>query len=142
MLFLTCSFLLSNKLEQLEFKLEKIIGIQKHAGKVRKKLFEVESLAKIWKEIVPLPRCPTLASFPTALILHFMLGNIGSPSMSNDPMNIDFYAVASLRICFRSTLGLEVSYFRRNFLVSSILAKNERKTFCPERKSIFLLAIQ
>ena len=25
-----------NKLEQLEFKLEKIIGIQKHAGKVRK----------------------------------------------------------------------------------------------------------
>ena len=30
--FLTCS----NKLEQLEFKLENIIGIQKHAGKVRK----------------------------------------------------------------------------------------------------------
>ena len=28
---------MSNKLEQLEFKLEKIIGIQKHAGKVRKK---------------------------------------------------------------------------------------------------------
>ena len=27
---------LSNKLEQLEFKLEKDIGIQKHAGKVRK----------------------------------------------------------------------------------------------------------
>ena len=38
MLFLTCSwrFLRSNKLEQLEFKLEKIIGIQKLAGKVRK----------------------------------------------------------------------------------------------------------
>ena len=36
--FLTCSwrFLISNKLEQLIFKLEKIIGIQKHAGKVRK----------------------------------------------------------------------------------------------------------
>ena len=30
-------FLISNKLlEQLEFKLEKIIGIEKHAGKVRK----------------------------------------------------------------------------------------------------------
>ena len=29
-------FLRYNKLEQLEFKLEKIIGIQKHAGKVRK----------------------------------------------------------------------------------------------------------
>ena len=27
---------MSHKLEQLEFKLEKIIGIQKHAGKVRK----------------------------------------------------------------------------------------------------------
>ena len=36
--FLTCSwrFLTSYKLEQLEFKLEKIIGIQKHAGKVGK----------------------------------------------------------------------------------------------------------
>ena len=30
-------FFMSNKSEQLEFKLEKIIGIQKHAGKVRKK---------------------------------------------------------------------------------------------------------
>ena len=29
-------FLISNKLEQFEFKLNKIIGIQKHAGKVRK----------------------------------------------------------------------------------------------------------
>ena len=29
-------FLSSNKLEQLEFKLEKIVGIWKHAGKVRK----------------------------------------------------------------------------------------------------------
>ena len=27
---------MSNKLEQLEFKLEKIIGIQKHVGKIRK----------------------------------------------------------------------------------------------------------
>ena len=36
--FLTCSwrFLRSNRLGQLEFKLEKIIGIEKHAGKVRK----------------------------------------------------------------------------------------------------------
>ena len=36
--FLTCSwrFLISNKLEQLGFKLEKNIGIRKHAGKVRK----------------------------------------------------------------------------------------------------------
>ena len=36
--FLTCSwrFLRSNKLEQLEFKSEKIIGIYKSAGKVRK----------------------------------------------------------------------------------------------------------
>ena len=34
--FLTCSrrFLRSNKLEQLEFKLENNIGIEKHAGKV------------------------------------------------------------------------------------------------------------
>ena len=31
-------FLSSNKLEQFEFKLEKLIGIQKHAGKVRKNL--------------------------------------------------------------------------------------------------------
>ena len=31
---LTCSW---NKLEQLELKLEKNIGIQKHEGKVRKK---------------------------------------------------------------------------------------------------------
>ena len=36
--FLTCSwrFLRSNELEQTEFKLEKNIGIYKHAGKVRK----------------------------------------------------------------------------------------------------------
>ena len=36
--FFTCSwrFLRSNKLEQLESKLEKNIGIKKHAGKVRK----------------------------------------------------------------------------------------------------------
>ena len=38
MVFLTWSwmFLRSNRLEQLDFKLEKIIGIKKHAGKVRK----------------------------------------------------------------------------------------------------------
>ena len=37
--FLTCSlmFLRSNTLEQFKFKLEKITGIQKHAGKVKKK---------------------------------------------------------------------------------------------------------
>ena len=29
-------FLISYKLEQLEFKLEKIVGIKKHEGKVRK----------------------------------------------------------------------------------------------------------
>jgi hypothetical protein len=36
--FLTCSwrFLISNKSEQLEFKLKKNIVIKKHAGKVRK----------------------------------------------------------------------------------------------------------
>ena len=32
----------SNKLEQLKFKLEKNIGIYKHAGKVRKKLFQAQ----------------------------------------------------------------------------------------------------
>jgi hypothetical protein len=39
--FLTCPwrFLRSNKLEQLEFKLEKIIEILKHAGKVSKNCF-------------------------------------------------------------------------------------------------------
>ena len=31
-----------NKLEQLELELEKNIGIQKHAGKVRKKFFYFE----------------------------------------------------------------------------------------------------
>ena len=38
--FLTCSwrFLRSNKLEQLEFKLEEIIGIQKHQEKFEKNL--------------------------------------------------------------------------------------------------------
>ena len=45
MLFFTRSwkFLRSNKLEQLECKLEKIIGIQKHAGKVRKRFFQKKS---------------------------------------------------------------------------------------------------
>ena len=44
--FLTCSwrFLISNKLEHLKFKLEKIIGMQKHAGKVRKQFFHNCSL--------------------------------------------------------------------------------------------------
>ena len=30
---------MSNELEQLEFKLEKNIGIEKHAGKVRKSMY-------------------------------------------------------------------------------------------------------
>ena len=40
MLFITCSwrFLRSYKLEQLEFELEKNIGIQTHAGKTRKRI--------------------------------------------------------------------------------------------------------
>ena len=39
--FLTCCwrFLRLDKLEQLKSKLEKIIGIEKHAGKVRKYIF-------------------------------------------------------------------------------------------------------
>ena len=43
--FLTCSwrFLICNKLEQLEFKLEKITVIQKHAGKVRKRIVLVQA---------------------------------------------------------------------------------------------------
>ena len=32
---------MSNKLEQLEFKSEKIIGIEKNAGKVRKYFFQI-----------------------------------------------------------------------------------------------------
>ena len=42
--FLTCSwrFLRLDKLEQLKFKLEKIIGIEKHAGKVRKNILRVQ----------------------------------------------------------------------------------------------------
>ena len=36
-------FLVSNKLEQLEFKLEKNIGIKKHAGKVRNGNFPISS---------------------------------------------------------------------------------------------------
>ena len=42
---------MSNKSEQLEFKLEKIIGIQKHAGKFRKyKLFDsyVNLFLELW----------------------------------------------------------------------------------------------
>ena len=44
--FLTCSwrFLISNKLEQLAFKLQKIIGIKKYAGKVRKWTFSLKFL--------------------------------------------------------------------------------------------------
>ena len=46
--FLTYSwrFLMSNKLEQLEFKLEKIIGIYKHAGKIRNR--NISSFLPIW----------------------------------------------------------------------------------------------
>ena len=32
-------FLMCDKLEQIEFKLEKIIGIKKHTGKIRKYFF-------------------------------------------------------------------------------------------------------
>ena len=41
MFFLTGSwkFLISNKLDQLQLKLEKNIGIEKHAGKVRRLFF-------------------------------------------------------------------------------------------------------
>ena len=39
-----------NKLEQLEFKLEKIIGIQKHAGKVRKIQLSICSSKGMLKE--------------------------------------------------------------------------------------------
>ena len=41
--FLTCSwrFLTSIKLEQSYFKLEKIIGTEKQAGKVRKKTYDL-----------------------------------------------------------------------------------------------------
>ena len=35
-------FLISNELEQLELKLEKIIGIQKSAGKVRKGILKTK----------------------------------------------------------------------------------------------------
>jgi hypothetical protein len=50
--FLTFSwrFLISNKLEKLELKLEKIIGIQKSAGKVRKNILP--------PSLPPHPRCP------------------------------------------------------------------------------------
>ena len=43
--FLTCSwsFLRLDKLEQLKSKLEKIIGIEKHAGKVRKVSFRLDN---------------------------------------------------------------------------------------------------
>ena len=45
--FLTCSwrFLRSNELEELEFKLEKNIGIYKHAGKFRKWNYPVKQQA-------------------------------------------------------------------------------------------------
>ena len=50
--FLNCSwrFLRSNKIEQLEFKLEKSIGIEKHAGKVKNSfLLLKEKLENIFK---------------------------------------------------------------------------------------------
>ena len=48
MLFLSCSWrlLISNELEQLEFKLEKNIGIQKHEGKVRNRLFILDNIVQ------------------------------------------------------------------------------------------------
>ena len=46
--FLSCSWrlLISNELEQLEFKLEKNIGIQKHEGKVRNRLFILDNIVQ------------------------------------------------------------------------------------------------
>ena len=60
--FFTCSwrFLISNKLEQLKFKLDKIIGIKKHAGKVRKSNFFYSDLVGD-------------SSFRTFCALHFFL---------------------------------------------------------------------
>ena len=49
--FLTCfwRFLRYYKLEQLEFKLERIIWIKKHAGKVRKrKMFCLDFKDMVW----------------------------------------------------------------------------------------------
>ena len=45
--FLTCSwrFLIPKRLEKLEFKLEKNIGIENHAGKVKKVVFLFLTLA-------------------------------------------------------------------------------------------------
>ena len=47
--FLTGSwrFLICNKLEQLEFKLEKNIGVYKHAGKVRKEIISHKSAGRV-----------------------------------------------------------------------------------------------
>ena len=41
-------FLRSNELEQLELKLEKIIGIEKHAGKVRKCSIHESEYLRFW----------------------------------------------------------------------------------------------
>ena len=53
MLFLTCSwkFLRLDKLKQLKFKLEKKIGIEKHAGKVRR------GCSKTGKGVLKQERC-------------------------------------------------------------------------------------
>ena len=42
---------MSNKLEQAEFKLEKNIGIQKHAGNVRKNVMSTELKIETHKKL-------------------------------------------------------------------------------------------
>ena len=63
--FLTCSwsFLRSKKVEKFKFKLEKIIGIQKSAGKVRKYFFLYQkklskSFPLFWKRFIMYQQVP------------------------------------------------------------------------------------
>ena len=53
MFFLICSwrFLISKKLEQLEFKLEEIIRVWKHAGKVRKLFIPAYSRQNLYFQV-------------------------------------------------------------------------------------------
>ena len=57
----------SNKLEQLEIKLEKNIGIKKHAGKVRKTSFKMTAT---WNEMVLLRHFDINVAVCNALLLH------------------------------------------------------------------------
>ena len=60
-------FLISNKLEQLEIKLEKNIGIKIHAGKVRKTSFQMTAT---WNEMVLLRHFDINVAVCNALLLH------------------------------------------------------------------------